>query len=260
MWENGGMSKLLEVIDRNKPWKIYRHSSAYFNLLRLIGVPKGIAGLLGGAVAGVIIAWISYLPVWGMVLLGLGATILVLVIMLLSVSLWQGFIKPSNTDPSLGQEKTQIQAGKTYPTMQNFSKSDSLNLIITNEYEPQGLFEENGFVHSLKRFDFGRKQWGGDILPDGLRALTKDDSPPNLLNLKYQVPRMFQLVEFNGQPKPIVRWRTKTGEARQMALPGYGDWQLTMQLRWAGDSMPPFKRWFRWDETLPQPDFCDEPH
>lgn len=153
-----------------------------------------------------------------------------------------------------------LKKRQTLPTVERFTDPRALNLIITNKYCENGLFGENLFVHSARRRNVGRRQWEANVLPECPCALTKDDHPPEVIGLKYGVPRMFQLVEFDEQPKPIIRWRTNTGEAKNMPLPDFGIWQLTAELRWTGGGMPKSKYWFIWDSENPLPVFCEEPH
>ena len=85
MWDNRGMlDKILGILDRNKPWKVFRHGSSIVNLLRIVGVWPWITGTAGGAGA-VLITWINSAPIWARVLGGLGFALLAWIAFLVTV-------------------------------------------------------------------------------------------------------------------------------------------------------------------------------
>ena len=78
------LQKVLDALDRNKPWKVYRHGSALYNLLKALGIWPKYASL-GGLVVGLPVAYFSALAVWAKILLGLIVAMIVAVISLVIV-------------------------------------------------------------------------------------------------------------------------------------------------------------------------------
>jgi hypothetical protein len=78
------LEKILDVLDRNKPWKVFRHGSSFVNLLKVLGIwPKIV--VVSGIAMGVIVAYLAALPLWGKILLALVVAALLSFIYLLSV-------------------------------------------------------------------------------------------------------------------------------------------------------------------------------
>src|SRR5581483_8625615 len=72
IWDNQGMlDRVLNALDRNKPWKIFRHGSSFVNLLKVLGIwPKLVVGF--SLVLGIFIPYLTSLPLWAKFALGFG--------------------------------------------------------------------------------------------------------------------------------------------------------------------------------------------
>src|SRR5712691_2968956 len=107
LWENSGMWKSLQallqnflaMLDRNKPWKLYRHVQAFITLLKALGMWSKILAV-GAVVVGFLVAHIAALPLWGKILAGLGAALLLSLIYLALVVVWKlHFLKERSEEP-----------------------------------------------------------------------------------------------------------------------------------------------------------------
>ncbi len=81
--------RLWTAIENNKAWKLYRHGAAFRTLLVSLGgawpyVVSAAATVIGGGAA-----FLTVLPVWGKILLGLGVTALLLFIVGLGIAVWK---------------------------------------------------------------------------------------------------------------------------------------------------------------------------
>jgi hypothetical protein len=140
---------------------------------------------------------------------------------------------------------------------------NALNFRITNKRVKAGMVDDVLILHSVKIWNPGRRQFQ----TTELRAI--NGTPPKILPLRlthdrpelpYQVPRMFQLVQFTDWNAPFIQGYIVSESDMRLAkipLPHRGVWQFDMELRWAGGSRP-VTRCFEWGENS-LPTFCQCP-
>jgi hypothetical protein len=138
------------------------------------------------------------------------------------------------------------------PIVEDWPVHNALNLRITNNHVKDGLADSQLTLHSVKKWEPGRRQLCDATLAKVLPVALYSDQ----FGLPFKTPRMFQLLEFENKSAPIIRGAVD-GHAVEIPLSGHGIWQFNMELRWAGGSML-IVRFFRWDEqSLPM--FCKPP-
>ena len=145
------------------------------------------------------------------------------------------------------------------PTIEDFEVKDALNLRVTNNYAKDGLADDVLFLHSIKLWNPGRKQF------EAVEFLSMDGPsvkmPLHLTNdhpgLPYQEPRIFQLVQFTERAAPFVHGSGSDHKYVKFFLRPRGFWEFSMELRWAGDSEK-VVRVFHWGENS-LPKFCKRP-
>jgi hypothetical protein len=69
------LDKILNILDRNKPWKVFRHGSSFVSLLKIVGVwPYIIA--VATSIGATVMTWITSAPIWVRVLTGIAVAVL----------------------------------------------------------------------------------------------------------------------------------------------------------------------------------------